>query len=128
MADARVIGIISGTPEQPRIAYLKEDALLRPGQLPDTGGLDPTEVFRFGARCEEGRCAQFEGGKCSLGHRIVQGTDPVVDALPPCTLRASCRWFAEQGEPACLRCPQVVTLLPRGDDQLSRAAALPESG
>jgi hypothetical protein len=33
----------------------------------------------------------------------------VVDVLPICTIRASCRWYAQEGRDACLRCPQVVT-------------------
>ena len=116
MAEARVIGVVSGTAEAPRIAYLKAEAVMPASQV---------EVFRLAARCEEHRCSQFADGRCSLGERIVKGTDAVVDTLPSCTIRATCRWFAEQGEPACLRCPQVVTLIPLGRDKLSQAAALP---
>jgi hypothetical protein len=125
MQQARVFGLVSGTPQQPRIAYLKAEAVLDAAALPDTGALAVTEVFRFAARCEEDRCSQYAGGRCSLGQRIVAGVDPVVDALPSCTIRDTCRWHAEQGRPACLRCPQVVTLIPQGRDKLSRAAALP---
>lgn len=127
MAQARVIGVVSGTPEAPRIAYLKAEAVFDASAVPPLEGLSAVEVFRFAARCEEHRCAQFADGRCSLGQRLVDGVDPVVDSLPSCTIRDSCRWFAEQGRPACLRCPQVVTLIPRGTDRLSRAAALPES-
>ena len=95
--------------------------------MPNTGALNPIEVFRFAARCEEGRCGQYADGRCSLGQRLVDGLEEVVDALPSCTIRATCRWYAEQGRPACLRCPQVVTLIPRGVDRLSRAAALPDT-
>lgn len=56
MAEARVIGILSGTPEAPRIAYLKDEARIDPADLPDLGPLEPMQVFRFAARCEEGRC------------------------------------------------------------------------
>jgi hypothetical protein len=125
MQQARVFGVISGTPGEPRIAYLKAEAVIDVAALPDTGALAVTEVFRFAARCEEDRCSQFEDGRCSLGHRIVHGVDAVVDALPSCTIRDTCRWYAEQGRPACLRCPQVITLIPQGRDKLSRAAALP---
>ena len=124
-AEARVIGVVSGTADAPRIAYLKAEAVVPAAEVSMQGDLSVSEVFRLAARCEEHRCSQFADGRCSLGERIVQGTDAVVDALPPCTIRASCRWFAEQGEPACLRCPQVVTLIPLGRDKLRRAAVLP---
>lgn len=125
MEQARVIGVVAGTPEVPRIAYLKAEAVIPASQLPDVGALAVTEVFRFAAHCEEHRCSQFADGRCSLGQRLVDGVDPVVDALPSCTIRTSCRWFHEQGSAACVRCPQVITLIPRGRDKLSRAAALP---
>lgn len=125
MAEARVIGLVSGSAAEPRIAYLKAEAVIPAEQVSMAGELSTSEVFRFAARCEEHRCAQFADGRCSLGQRLVDRVDAVVDTLPPCTIRATCRWFAEQGEPACLRCPQVVTLIPLGTDKLSRAAALP---
>jgi hypothetical protein len=34
---------------------------------------------------------------------------PVVDQLPPCTIRGRCRWFRQEGKDICLRCPQVAT-------------------
>ena len=125
MAQARVIGVVSGSAEAPRIAYLKAEAVFDAADVPLLQGINPVEAFRFAARCEEGRCVQYEDGRCSLGQRLVDGVDPVVDSLPSCTIRDTCRWFAEQGRAACLRCPQVVTLIPRGGDRLSRAAALP---
>ena len=54
----------------------------------------------------------------------MDGLDPVVDALPSCSIRNTCRWFADQERAACVRCPQVVTLIPMGGDRLSRVAAL----
>ena len=125
MEDARVFGVISGTPEEPRIAYLRSDAKLEPEKLTELGPLEPTHVFRFSAKCEENRCAQFDGTRCNLGRRIVEGLDPVVDALPSCQIRPNCRWYAENGKDACLRCPQVVTLIPRDKGRLSQVARTP---
>jgi hypothetical protein len=128
MHEARVFGLMSGTADQPRVAYLKQEAVIPASAVPDTGGLKAIEVFRFAARCEEGRCAQYADGRCSLGQRLVEGLDEVVDSLPSCTIRPTCRWYAEQGRAVCLRCPQVVTLVPTSKDRtdkLSRAAALP---
>jgi hypothetical protein len=126
MLEARVIGVLSGSASEPRIAYLAQEAVIPAADMPPTLSVDPVEAFRFAARCEDHRCAQHvdgvEGGRCGLGARIVAQLDPVVASLPSCTIRASCRWYAEQGREACLRCPQVVTLIPRDGSRLSRAA------
>jgi len=127
MLEARVIGVLSGSAAEPRIAYLAQEAVIPAAQMPSTPGVDPVEAFRFAARCEDHRCAQHVsgvggGGRCGLGARIVAQLDPVVASLPPCTIRATCRWYSEQGREACLRCPQVVTLIPRDGSRLSRAA------
>lgn len=126
MTEARVLGIVGGTVEQPRVDYLKKEAEVSAADLQAIGGRDLTQVLRFSARCESHRCGQFKDGRCSLASRIVQGLAPVVDSLPPCQIRATCRWYAEEGREACLRCPQVVTLVPNGMAELGRVAALPE--
>ena len=122
MEEARVFGVIAGTPAEPRVAYLKRKAEVTEEMTASLGGLDPTQVFRFSARCETGRCAQYENGRCSLAQRIVQNLAPVVSDLPSCQIRGTCRWFAEVGGEACLRCPQVVTLVPSDQNALRQAA------
>jgi hypothetical protein len=122
MDGARVFGLIEGSAEAPRIAYLKESAVVDEAILENLGPLEPTQVFRFAAKCEESRCAHFNGTRCTLAERIVEKLEPVVDVLPPCLIRPTCRWHAERGPAACLRCPQVVTMIPEGDDALNRAA------
>jgi hypothetical protein len=128
MAGARIFGIVSGTADEPRVAYLKESAVVEPSALERLGPVDPTRVFRFAATCEESQCVHFNGSRCTLAERIVAKLAPVVDALPPCLIRPTCRWYAERGAEACLRCPQVVTQVPTGDalDQVARPDA-PES-
>jgi hypothetical protein len=59
----------------------------------------------------ESRCRHYEGGQCGLAHRMVEGLEETVGALPPCVIRKTCRWHAEVGPRACLRCSQVVTRL-----------------
>lgn len=122
MQDARIFGVIGGTAAEPRVAYLKKKAEVTPEMLAKLDGIDPTRVFRYSARCENGRCAQYEGGRCSLAQRIVDQLAAVVDDLPSCQIRDTCRWFAEQGGQACLRCPQVVTLVPSDQNALRQAA------
>lgn len=122
MDGARVFGVITGTPDAPRIAYLKREAVVTRAVMAKLGQVEPTQVFRFAARCEEARCAHFDGQRCMLAQRIVAKLDPVVDAVPPCLIRPTCRWYAEQGADACYRCPQVVTMIPRANDRLNEAA------
>jgi hypothetical protein len=109
MQDARVIGVLTGSAAEPRLAYLKRGTEITPSIAAELGNIDPTHVFRYAARCEEGRCGQFKDGRCGLGERIAAMLAPVVDALPSCQIRRHCRWHEEQGAPACLRCPQVTT-------------------
>ncbi len=110
MEGAQVFGVITGTPEAPRVAYLQGEATVDLTQPEALGGLQPGHVFRIGARCEESRCQHFDGSRCMLARRIATQLPTVVDVLPRCRIRSTCRWFAEQGGAACLRCPQVVTL------------------
>jgi hypothetical protein len=123
MADARVFGLIGGTEDSPRVAYLKPGVRVPSGILERLGKLSPMHVFRFAGTCEESRCTHFDGSRCQLGNRIATMLPPVVDALPACQIRANCRWFAEQGGAVCLRCPQIVTSVPKTDDVLCRVAS-----
>ena len=117
-----MFGVIGGSVEEPRVAYLKESAVVDVSSFGKLGTLQPTHVFRFAARCEEHRCAHYNGQRCTLIQHIVEKLDPVVDLLPPCLVRPTCRWFAEVGSEACRRCPQVITMIPKGDDKLNKAA------
>jgi hypothetical protein len=128
MEGARIIGVIGGTPEAPQIAYLEHGVAIDESVARGLGGLEPTEVFRYAAKCERGRCSHFADGRCSLASRIVDQLPEIVDLLPRCQIRATCRWFAEQGGAACRRCPQVVTRIPKRDDALNRAATPPGGG
>jgi hypothetical protein len=122
MAEARIFGLVGGTPAEPEVAYLKADAAVTPEMLKRLGDLDPTHVFRFAARCEEGRCGQYKDGRCGLGQRIAEMLPPVTEALPSCQIRGSCRWYEEVGSAACRRCPQVVTIVPMDQADLRKAA------
>lgn len=126
MPGARPFGVISGTPEETRVAYFRKSAVDGFDWRRHFDMKDATRLLRFGARCEETGCAHFASGGCSLGQRIRNDLPAVVDALPSCLLRPTCRWFAEQGPGVCLRCPQVVTMIPEGDTALNRAAAVRE--
>jgi hypothetical protein len=126
MEGARIFGVISGTAEAPRVSYLRSSTTVGPDTLQHLGGLKPTEVFRYAATCEERRCSHFDGARCTLVSRIVRFLDPVTTTLPPCTIRPTCRWYAEEGSAACFRCPQVVTSNARVGEALRQAATPPD--
>ena len=124
MEGARPFGVISGTPEETRVAFFRKSAADSFDWRAHFGTSDATRLFRFGARCEESGCAHFGSRACKLGQRINRDLPPVVDALPACLLRPTCRWFAEQGGSVCLRCPQVVTMIPAADTPLNHVATV----
>jgi hypothetical protein len=124
MVGARPFGVISGTAEATRIAFFKKSALDAFNWREQFSDGQATRMFRFGARCEEHRCGHFDGSRCSLGKRVKDGLPAVVDALPTCLIRPKCRWFAEQGADVCLRCPQVVTMIPEAETPLNAVAAV----
>jgi len=124
MEGARPFGVISGTVHETRIAFFKKSALDGFNWREQFSGADATRVFRFAARCEENRCSHFNGSRCSLGERVKHGLPAVVDALPTCLIRPKCRWYAEQGSDVCLRCPQVVTMIPEAETPLNAVAAV----
>jgi hypothetical protein len=71
----------------------------------------PEARMRFANACVKGACAQWTGHHCGVIERVLThlGQPPAPAALPPCLIRATCRWFAERGAAACGVCDQVVT-------------------
>jgi len=120
--DARVYGVLTGTPDRPRVGYLTETQPITEKLLALSGPAKPTEVFRIAARCETSGCKHFKANTCTLAQRIVEGLAPVVNALPPCQIRPTCRWFRQEGRNACLRCPQVITDNPNATAEEKRIA------
>lgn len=123
MEAARIIGVVGGTPEAPRITLLDEPQEPTPELLALSGPFEPTHIFRFAAHCETSKCSHFDGADCKLATRVVQILPAVVSDLPTCRIRANCRWFLQEGKPACLRCPQVMTRDDAPSPEMVRAAA-----
>jgi hypothetical protein len=121
-----VLGVVGGTPERPRVAYLADPRPVTQEVLALAGPVLSTAIYRFAAPCAGHACRHFDGSDCRLVTRIVQLLPVVVDGLPPCHLRPDCRWWQQEGKAACLRCPQVVTD-PRHPSELLRRAADPET-
>lgn len=107
---ARVFGVQTMTSDgERRVGYLTELTPVTREVLALSGPADAPEVLRIAAPCLHSGCLNYVGGACGLAGRVARLLDPVVASLPRCVIRPSCRWFAEQGPAACVRCPQVVT-------------------
>ncbi|HLI62165.1 MAG TPA: hypothetical protein VKV05_02115 [Terriglobales bacterium] len=122
MPGSRVLGVVGGTPGATEVAYLNEHLPVTEDLLRLAGPVPPTQVFRFAAQCDERACAHFDGTNCKLATRIVNILPAVVDALPPCLIRATCRWYQQEGRAACMRCPQIVTLTYEPSEAMRLAA------
>ncbi len=127
MEGAAVFAIIQGTATEPRAAYLDRLVPLTPEIAAHAAPFGPTEVFRLSAPCAAHRCLHFGDGRCSLASRLVRLAPPVVTSPPPCALRPNCMWWPQEGVEACLRCPQVVTLMYGASPLLMEAAAPPKT-
>jgi hypothetical protein len=113
---ARIFGVTTGTPEAHRVGYLTKTVPLSEKMLALAGPAKPEEMFRIAAPCAGGSCKHFKDNNCSLAKRIVEGVPAVVNALPACQIRSTCRWFRQEGKEACFRCPQVMTDNPYASD------------
>jgi hypothetical protein len=109
MTGAVAFGVVGGSAEEPVVSYLEETVPVTPQLLQLSVPVKPTEVFRFAAPCAETGCRHFSGSECSLARKVAATVPTTFERLPPCRIRGSCRWWAEQGRAACLRCPLVVT-------------------
>jgi hypothetical protein len=105
----RLIGVVGGTPDEPSVTFLGTPAVITADVLEASAPVGTGEVLRVAAPCAAQGCAHFGRGRCTLVERIVDLLPVVEDGLPACGIRASCRWFAQEGGDACRRCPQVVT-------------------
>jgi hypothetical protein len=126
MGDVQVLGVVSRDAHAPRLAYLDEPMAATPKTLELAAPLAVSEVFRLSARCEETKCMHFDGARCQLAVRIAKLLPEVVDHLPACNIRPSCRWFRQEGRAACLRCPQIVTGSHEADELLQQVAGIPK--
>jgi len=108
---AVVVGVVEA---DGRIAYLP------PGLLVDEEfvriarqGRNPESRFRFGGRCVEGACAQWNGARCTVLDQV-RAEEPALleraGAAPArCAIRDHCRWHRQDGDAACALCPLVIT-------------------
>ena len=110
MDNCRVLGVVRREGSSALLEYLKEPLRATPEILAMAAPLQPTEIFRLAATCEENKCPHFDGADCRLATRIVRILPAAVEKLPPCRIRKQCRWYAQEGGAACQRCPEITTV------------------
>jgi hypothetical protein len=110
MDRAMILGVVQQDGPRPVVEYLNARVPATPDVLAMAAPLKPTEVFRLAATCAEHKCPHFDGADCRLATRVAKMLPPVVDSLPPCVIRKECRWFAQEGAAACMRCPEITTV------------------
>lgn len=73
---------------------------------------DPESRFRFADNCARDACEHWSGKHCGLVEQLINSPRAHIlehaHDLPRCDIRASCRWFAQDGRAACTVCPAVV--------------------
>jgi hypothetical protein len=74
-------------------------------------GRSPEARFRFSSPCVRGACRQWTGTGCGVIEAVLAQEQPAATdgPLPHCSIRSTCRWFAQSGREACAVCPKVVT-------------------
>jgi hypothetical protein len=118
MREARVLGVV----RDGETSYLDSHVPVTDELLALTEPVGPSRVLRIAARCEENACTHFDGVNCRLATRIVQLLPAVTATLPGCLIRAECRWYRQEGRPACLRCPKIVTEFTDDNEAFRKAA------
>jgi hypothetical protein len=122
LPDSVAFGVVGGTVEQPRVAWLEKPVPVTDDLLALTRPVPPAQVLRFAAACQEKACSHFDGTDCRLATRLVRMIAPVVENLPTCHIRPDCRWFRQEGAAACRVCPQIVTHCANPSEAMDLAA------
>ena len=79
-----------------------------------SSGIPVENRMRFSGPCMEHRCVQWAGkagaGRCGLIDHALEALSVTEGAatLPHCSIRATCRWFAQHKRKACAACPEVI--------------------
>ena len=108
-----LLGVVIG-PGQ--VAYLNPGIPATQEMIESLGsnGIAIENRMRFSGPCMEHRCVQWAGepgtGRCGLIDHALDALRVDQDAapLPHCSIRATCRWFAQHARAACAACPEVI--------------------
>jgi hypothetical protein len=122
MPGSVAFGVITGSADGRRVAWIEQPVPVTAELLALTAPLPPTRVLRIAAPCQEGACCHFDGADCRLAARLVQLLPAASESLPACRIRPDCRWFLQEGKEACRRCPEIVTYTVEPSEELRQAA------
>ncbi|HWW61044.1 MAG TPA: nitrogen fixation protein [Thermoanaerobaculia bacterium] len=122
MEGSVVLGVIRELGGEEIVHHLAEPLPVTPEILALAAPARPTEVFRFAAPCAEHACGHFDGTDCRLAAKMVAVVSHTLPELPPCRIRATCRWFVQEGKAACHRCPLIFSETANPSPELAYAA------
>jgi hypothetical protein len=122
MEGAEVLGVVRVREGREYVHHVADRIPVTPELLALAAPVSPAEVFRFAAPCAASACSHFDGEHCRLATKIVGAVGDVVEAMPPCRIRPSCRWYQQEGRAACLRCPLIFSETANPSDELRYAA------
>lgn len=109
---ATLIGVLG---QDGRIDHLKTPLVIDQDFVDRAEAVGAPETrLRFASKCQTSGCSQWTGSRCGVIDRVLKimeapDAPPKAEALPPCVIRATCRWHAQSGDDACLSCAYVVT-------------------
>jgi hypothetical protein len=71
----------------------------------------PEARMRFTSPCVEARCVQWTGSGCGVIEDVIAADLSTGEErrLPRCAIRATCRWYHQEGADACRVCPLILT-------------------
>jgi hypothetical protein len=110
--DSILLGVVA---PDGRVAYLRPELRIDADFVAVArAGREPEKRFRFAQPCVEDGCRHWTGSRCGVIQNVLDSGAERANhgeprALPRCSIRSRCRWFAEQGTRACMVCPLVVT-------------------
>jgi hypothetical protein len=107
--DSLIFGVIGGSPENPEVNYLQDLQPITKKVVEQISPVTPAEVFRTASPCATNGCQHFDGTECNLATRIAEQLPIVTPQLPSCAIRDTCKWWQQEGNNVCFRCPQVIT-------------------
>ncbi len=108
MDDSVIFGMVVGSVTAPKLVHFDRVKQIPPALLALESPVRATEIFRIAATCIEHGCEHFDGENCRLTSRIIAELPTVTEQIPACPIRSTCRWWHQEGVPACQRCQQVV--------------------
>ncbi|MCP5088939.1 MAG: hypothetical protein GY952_19325 [Rhodobacteraceae bacterium] len=74
----------------------------------------PEKAMRFSDKCQTLDCENWDDERCGVVDRVMKlmqapEAPPPEPDLPPCVIRATCRWYTQVGEEPCHICAYVIT-------------------